>query len=41
MSAFGVIRGKIKTEEFDYEALLQTLKNYKKPRDAITRFLRT
>src|SRR6202043_3466912 len=25
--------------EFDYEALLQTLQNYKKPRDAITRFL--
>lgn len=40
MSIFGVIRGKIKTEEFDYESLMQTLKHYKKPRDAITRFLR-
>lgn len=40
MGAFGVIRGKIKTEEFDYETLLHTLQNYKKPRDAITRFLR-
>lgn len=39
MSAFGIIRGGIKTEEFDYQALLQTLQNYKKPRDAITRFL--
>jgi len=40
MSTFGAIRGKIKTEEFDYESLMQTLRHYKKPRDAITRFLR-
>jgi len=39
MSAFGVIRGAIKTEEFDYESLMQTLRHYRKPRDAITRFL--
>lgn len=37
---FGNIRGSIKTEEFDYESLLQVLSNYKKPRDAITRLLR-
>ncbi|MFA6916770.1 MAG: hypothetical protein WC222_10275 [Parachlamydiales bacterium] len=40
MGTFGVIRGKIKTEEFDYEGLMQTLRSYKKPRDAVTRFLR-
>lgn len=40
MSIFGEIRGKIKSEEFDYERLLQELRHYKKPRDAITRFLR-
>ena len=39
MSAFGVVRGAIKTEEFDYESLMQTLRHYRKPRDAITRFL--
>ena len=39
MSAFGVVRGAIKTEEFDYETLMQTLRHYRKPRDAITRFL--
>ncbi|MGZ3632886.1 MAG: type IV toxin-antitoxin system AbiEi family antitoxin domain-containing protein [Parachlamydiaceae bacterium] len=39
MSGFGTIRGQIKTEEFDYRSLLQTLMGYKKPRDAITRFL--
>lgn len=40
MTTFGDIRGKIKAEEFDYESLLQALWHYKKPRDAITRFLR-
>jgi len=40
METFGIIRGKIKTEEFDYETLIQLLRHYKKPRDAITRFLR-
>ncbi len=39
MSHFGLIRGKIKTEEFDYASLIHTLQKYKKPRDAITRFL--
>jgi hypothetical protein len=39
MSAFGAIRGTIKTEEFDYGSLMQTLRHYRKPRDAITRFL--
>lgn len=38
--SFGVIRGNIKSEEFDYESLLQELRQYKKPRDTITRFLR-
>lgn len=40
MNTFGVVRGNIKTEEFDYESLLQILRHYKKPRDVITRFLR-
>jgi hypothetical protein len=40
MSTFGAIRGAIKTEEFDYETLMQTLRHYRKPRDAITRFLK-
>jgi hypothetical protein len=40
MDTFGAIRAKIKTDEFDYECLLQALGQYKKPRDAITRFLR-
>ena len=40
MDRFGIVRGKIKTEEFDYEGLIQALQHYKKPRDAITRFLR-
>lgn len=39
MKIFGAIRSQIKTEEFDYECLLQTLRQYKKPRDAITRFV--
>lgn len=40
MSILGIIRGKIKTEEFDYESLMQTLHHYRKPRDAVSRFLR-
>lgn len=40
MNAFGAVRGTIKTEEFDYESLLQSLRQYRKPRDVITRFLR-
>lgn len=39
MNAFDPVRGKIKTEEFDYECLMQSLSNYKKPRDAVTRLL--
>jgi predicted transcriptional regulator of viral defense system len=40
MNAFGMIREKITTEEFDYEILMQALQHYKKPRDAISRLLR-
>lgn len=40
MGVIGAIRGRIKAEEFDYESLLLALRHYKKPRDAITRFLR-
>lgn len=40
MTALGIVRGKIKTEEFDYENLMQSLQQYRKPRDAISRFLR-
>lgn len=39
MDTIGFVRKSIRTEEFDYETLIQTLKYYKKPRDAITRFL--
>jgi hypothetical protein len=39
MSAFGDVRGAVNTEEFDYSTLIQSLRHYKKPRDAITRFL--
>ncbi len=39
MGIFGSVRGTIKTEEFDYESLLLTLRNYRKPRDVISRFL--
>lgn len=39
MNIIGSIRGAIKTEEFDYLALMQTLKHYKKPRDVTTRLL--
>src|SRR5262245_29628514 len=39
MNHFGSIRRNIKTEEFDYPALMQELSQYKKPRDAVTRFL--
>lgn len=40
MNTFGRMRGITKTEEFDYEYLIQALRNYKKPRDAVTRLLR-
>lgn len=40
MSAIALLRGQIKTEEFDYETLMQALSQYKKPRDAITKLLR-
>ncbi len=40
MDVFGAIRGAIKTEEFDYGTLMHVLRDYKKPRDALTRFLR-
>lgn len=40
MDRFGLIRGTIETEEFDYEGLMQALRNYKKPRDVVTRYLR-
>lgn len=39
MNAFRALRNVINTEEFDYESLLQALRHYKKPRDAITRLL--
>lgn len=40
MPDLGLIRKKIKTEEFDYGTLIEALQQYKKPRDAITRLIR-
>ena len=40
MRALEALREQIKTEEFDYRMLMQALKWYKKPRDAISRLLR-
>lgn len=40
MESFGKVRKSNKTEEFDYESLMQALEDYKKPRDVVTRLLR-
>jgi hypothetical protein len=34
------LRGRIEGEEFDYQTLLDSLKQYERPRDKITRLLR-
>ena len=39
MNAIALLRDQIKTEEFDYETLMQALRPYKKPRDALTKLI--
>ena len=39
MDALLATRKAIKTEEFDYQSLMQTLRHYRKPRDVVTRLL--
>ena len=39
MDTIGNIRAKIHSEVFDYQVLLDTVADYRKPRDKITRLL--
>ena len=39
MRGMGIVRRAIKTEEFDYGSLMWALSSYKKPRDALSRFI--